>query len=451
MTADSDRFLLRWAGWSVGRKALLLCVAGAIVAAVGYLFWAGLRTTQFYSYLKASERGWTDGVFTADAELGFAPVRGSAGQELLPIAAPVPACFDAEGFRIPAPGRSEPASRPALLALGCSWTYGAACRAEDTFTQRAASALGLRPLNAGVPSYGLAQMLLLARRLVPRERPAYVLVQYSDWLVQRSQSWVADTEYGYVPTPFFAARPEGVRVHPPLFRGWVFDLPISAYRRSPMGALDYVSFLARAGLPLIVHDDFQMAVLLARRRLGGLPAPGSSQDVLKATYSEIADLCRRSGARMLVVLLGPEPPPEWRRWLEALPGATVVDAAAALCAGLPEGCANAMPLADEAYVQAYAHWAGSPPQRIDLHPNPRAHAIIAEEIVRVIIEQGGATSRPPETPRVRVGSESRRERSPLPVSIALRRAATRVVRQAEATRFRTGWRSRRGGGASTAS
>jgi hypothetical protein len=190
-------------------------------------------------------------------------------------------------------------------------------------------------LNAGVPSYGLAQMLILARRLVPREKPAYVLVQYSEWLVRRSQSWVAETEYGYVPTPFFAATPEGVRVHPPLFRGWVLrsadlGLPPLTHGRTGLSVVP-----GRAGLPLIVHDDFQMAVLLARRRLGGLPAPGSSEDVLKATYSEIADLCRRNGARMLVVLLGPEPPPDWRGWLEALPGATVVDAAAALCAPCP--------------------------------------------------------------------------------------------------------------------
>lgn len=384
MTADSDRFLLRWARWSIPRKALFIAVAAFLVAGLGYAFSAALRSSQFYRYLKASERGWTDGVFTADDELGFVPVRGSTGLELMPIVPPIPARFDAEGFRVPDAPPARPVSGPALLALGCSWTYGAACRAEDTFTLRAASALGLKPLNAGVPSYGLAQMLLLARRLVPRERPAYVLVQYSEWLVRRSQSWVADTEYGYVPTPFFAAAPEGVRLHPPLFRGRAFDLPVSAYRRPAESVFDYLSFMGRAGMPLIVHDDFQMAMLLARRRLGELPAPGSGDEILKATYSEIAEICRENGVRMLVLVLGPEPPAAWRAWLEDLPGVTLVDAAAALCARLPSGCTNSMPLADDAYVQAYAHWAGAPPRPIDLHPNPRAHAIIAEEIVRAV-------------------------------------------------------------------
>jgi len=402
VSADADRFLLRWAGWSIPRKAFFVLIVGVVVAALGYVFSAALRSTQFYRYLKASERGWTDRVFTGDDELGFAPVHGSAGRELLPMVPPIPARFDADGFRIPDAPPPEPALRRALLALGCSWTYGAACRAEDTFALRAAAALGLRPLNAGVPSYGLAQMVLLARRLVPRERPAYVLVQYSEWLVRRSQSWVADTEYGYVPTPFFAAAPEGVRLHPPLFRGWAFDLPVSAYRRSVAGIFDYLAFTGRAGMPLIVHDDFQMAVLLARRRLGGLPAPGGAEEILKASYSEIAELCRRSGARMVVVLLGPEPPAAWRAWLAGLPGVTLVDAAAALCARLPSGCTNPMPLADDGYVRAYAHWAGAPPRQIDLHPNPVAHAVIAEEIVRAIsIEQGGAVSHPLEPPRSR--------------------------------------------------
>jgi hypothetical protein len=39
---------------------------------------------------------------------------------------------------------------------------------------------------------------------------------------------------------------------------------------------------------------------------------------------------------------------------------------------------------DECYARQYKHWRGSPPTQIDHHPNPLAHSVIAEEIVRAI-------------------------------------------------------------------
>ena len=38
----------------------------------------------------------------------------------------------------------------------------------------------------------------------------------------------------------------------------------------------------------------------------------------------------------------------------------------------------------ETYNRAYAHWRGDPPVQVDGHPNPAAHRIIAEEIVKAI-------------------------------------------------------------------
>ena len=202
--------------------------------------------------MKASGRGWSSRVFTADPELGFAPAAGSSGAEFLPFTIEIPVFFDADGFRVPSPIREPSPDRPSLLALGCSWTYGAASRAEDTYPEQAARRLGLTCRNAGVPSYGLSQMLLLARKYIPRLKPAIVVAQYSDWLVDRSRSWTADTEYGFVPTPFFVSGPEGVGLRRPVFTGLAFDLPTSRYRGSSPGILDYVSFLAHVGGPLIV-------------------------------------------------------------------------------------------------------------------------------------------------------------------------------------------------------
>jgi hypothetical protein len=74
-----------------------------------------------------------------------------------------------------------------VLALGCSFTYGAATNAENTYPYLVGQRLAGTTRNAGVSSYGLSQMMILAKRLVPAYKPDYLLVQYSPWLVDRSK------------------------------------------------------------------------------------------------------------------------------------------------------------------------------------------------------------------------------------------------------------------------
>ena len=58
-----------------------------------------------------------------------------------------------------------------VLSLGDSITYGYGCRAEEAFGYLVARALGGTVLNAGQSGAGLAQMVLLARELIPAYRP----------------------------------------------------------------------------------------------------------------------------------------------------------------------------------------------------------------------------------------------------------------------------------------
>ena len=41
---------------------------------------------------------------------------------------------------------------------------------------------------------------------------------------------------------------------------------------------------------------------------------------------------------------------------------------------------------EESYLRAYGHWKGNPPRLIDEHPNARAHAIIAEQVLAATAE-----------------------------------------------------------------
>ncbi|MFA5043514.1 MAG: hypothetical protein WC381_01160 [Kiritimatiellia bacterium] len=269
--------------------------------------------------------------------------------------------------------------RPLILAIGCSFTYGDACLAEDTFPHKVAQALGGTELNAGVCSYGLAQMLLLAERLIPRYAPDYVLIQYSPWLVDRAILHFGPTYFSYACNPFFAdASAGGVELCPPVFSNYEFDIDFSPWRASPRGPLDFASFLLRRALPLCVHNDVTILSYRTRRALGLVRPPTQNRGaVLKTVYGRIQALCAQNGARPLIVVLGDSVSeitvPKEISALEM----PVANAHAALIAALSE------PKAD-AYRQAYAHFRGSPPVSVDGHPNPHAHTLIAGAIVDYI-------------------------------------------------------------------
>lgn len=275
--------------------------------------------------------------------------------------------------------RGGPPDRPVLLALGCSFTFGSSVLAEETFAWRVAGELDAICHNAGICGGGAAQMLQRARELLPRERPAWVLVQYSPWLLERGRLPFAPTYIGRVPTPYFARTGGGVELLPPAWPTLVFDLPFDRFRSTERGPLDFLSFFRSVGLPLCFHDDLGRARTALARITGPDQDPATDAEVEAAVYPEIARLCREHGARMVIVWLDARP-------LDGIPEESLVlrslDAPVARCgerlaAELPERTRRA-------WNQAYTLVRGDPPRSIDPHPNAHAHALIADEILRTI-------------------------------------------------------------------
>jgi hypothetical protein len=285
-----------------------------------------------------------------------------------------------------------------VLALGCSYTVGAACRAEEAYPYLVAASLDGEALNAAVGGYGLAQMLVRARRLIPTYRPDYVLAQCADWLVQRSQLQIAPSLLGKVPTPYFFEADDGrVRVQPPVFSTRLFTLPIWRYANERRGAREFLSFFREVGVPLFVHEDVTFSIKRARELVGMIPKPSLASDkIVRAAYSELAALSEANGSRLVLVIVGPVTGTGTRAWLEGLEGVDRVEAETALWNELASDGSGAERPTAQAYLKAYGHWYGSPPVLVDWHPNPRAHAVVAREIVKVLRER--STSRTAEGP-----------------------------------------------------
>ena len=348
----------------------------------GYVLSLGVRTFYAYEFLKSDHRGFRGKVHRADAELGFAAVPSSQGFHVFPVGPPLPMRYNADELRVPAgDSASSPRKRPFVLALGCSFTYGDACLAEDTYPFRVAQGLGGTALNAGKCAYGLSQMLILARRLVPRYKPEYVLVQFSPWLVGRGTSGFARATFGLVPVPYLTLRDGRVGLEPPVFQAKVFDLPFPRFDNKRRGLGEFLSFFFTAGAPLFIHDDAAMAAYAARRLGGGAAeaerrqADAAGGDVNRVVYREIAQVCKDNGATMVLVRLSHPQERHHQELKELYRDVVYVDAQAVLDAAVPR-------IDKDAYYRRFAHWRGAPPVLVDTHPNPEAHGIIAQEILR---------------------------------------------------------------------
>jgi hypothetical protein len=363
---------------SRGRRAFFWAL---LLTFLGLFTWSAsvlARGTRGYFYVKSQPSGWRGPVVRPDARLAVAPVAGSRGDEIIATGVTVPARFDAQGFRVPLDG-APAASGPVVLAIGDSFTFGSGCAAEESYPWLVAQALHARSLNAAYPGYGLAQMLAQAEEMIPRFRPELLLLQFSPWLPSRAIRLWRSTEFDLLPYPFFAAG-EGGRLawHRPLFRGKAFDLPVGRYRERRPGLLDWASFQASVAFPLFAHDDPRRLGLALGKRTGSLPEMAEEREVAPFVYPEILRLCRASGTRMVVVVLEGAGKQDFRRSDLGLPEEVlVVDTKPGLYAELPSSDADT-------YLRAFAHWRGSPPRLIDEHPNARAHAIIARQVLRAL-------------------------------------------------------------------
>lgn len=350
------------------------------VITLAYISYTGYKSSQFYRNLKTNQPGWAGKVYVADAQFGYVPVPNSEGSRVTPMGPNVPVRWDEDGFRVPLELDEASDQRPLILSLGCSFTFGELNYARDTFPYLIGRSLKGTSKNAAVGGYGLSQMLLLAEELVPIHKPDYLLVQYSPWLVNRAQYPFAPSNWGITPTPFFYEKDRSFALSPPVFLSKIQELPVDRYRDSPTNWLDAFSFYWNVGLPLIVHDDFNMLKFRAYSIAGAIPRPTSSRrDLIKHVYERINNVANEFDARVIIVVLGNNENPVPVDQQLFPPDALLVYAHDTLLERLPNPNR-------ENYLDAYAYRWGSPPTNVDRHPNKAAHKLIAEAVVSAITQ-----------------------------------------------------------------
>jgi len=365
-----------------GRRYLIPCALVLLgTLSLSVLIILFFQSYKYWADLKGNSAGWIGRVHRADNELGYVPIPQSAGAMVLSDGTSIPVFYDSRSFRSGSRDVLEPGPGPVpqpnyLLGLGCSFMFGFGVPVRSTFCHLTADKLGMIPLNAGRCSYGLAEMLILARQLIPQFKPEIVLVQYSPWLADRSQQRYGSTFFGLLPHPYFVEETgRGLRIHGPDFKTIIFNHDFGSFRLSDRNTCDLMNFTLSFGFPLLFHDLWHSSLIRLKESLGVVPQP--SQDSLKIVsevYRGIGSICKQFGCRMFIVVLGidnrvPDIPESFGKL-----NVRIVNAQIELIDILRTD-------SNEEYARGYYHWGGKPPRVIDKHPNVRAHAIIAESVV----------------------------------------------------------------------
>lgn len=339
------------------------------------------RTLKLYNFVKTNQRGWVGTVHTADPQLGFTSIPNSSGAMILPKGPKIPVRYDENGFRTPLNQiESTREGRTLAVFLGDSFTFGHATYAKDTFTLLISNHFKAKSINAGIGSFGLAQMFVLANRLVPKYNPDYLIVQYSPWIVTRAMQTLAPSYFGKLPNPYFYTKGKEIVLHSPIFKTMIFDLPIRKYRETPRGFSDFIAFFSQVGFPLFLHDDIHILSHKIKIVLDITPDPFDQQFYLtKEIYHSFANIAHDNDAKLVIVILGNNENPVKNPGDLFPEDSIIVDAHSRLLDNLDHQ-------SREGYLKKYAHWRGNPPTLVDTHPNEIAHKLIAEEIISALID-----------------------------------------------------------------
>lgn len=347
---------------------------------------------KLYTYYKKNI-GIVGDVFTADDTLGHRGVPNGSGKSIYPLDShqiSVPIQLNNEGFRIPAKPQFAD-SDTLMMFLGCSFTWGDYSLAEENYSSQAINSLKYKSLNCGTDAYGLAQMLILAERKIPQHRPKVLSVQYSPWLADRARFMFFPSAHGVMPFPFVTKNEKDeFYIHKPFFRSALYNPDYKYYKTSPASFTDKISFFFNVGFPVAILDAWKQRWAMLKMSLGIAPkAESDNQKIEKYVYERIYQLCKQYGVRMVVLNIGGFGYTDEQRMTnhydrkkfvetmspELVKNVTFIDADSVLRMGIHKG---------ENYSK-YVQW-GKINERdsiiYDNHPNPMAHKMIADALVK---------------------------------------------------------------------
>jgi hypothetical protein len=339
------------------------------------------RSYKLYEYLVAEKKnGWEGIVYQPDDTLGFKPVPNTRTYRTFPVGDKIPVIFNKNGFRIPLSDtvKDDPPNKTDLLFLGCSFTFGDGCNAEETFPYLVANNIQLSYINAGVCSYGLSHILILADKLIPRYKPKYVVVQYSEWLAARSASLYAPAYYMHLPNPYFSKKNNTFILQYPGFKSQSFNLDSREIKSVYKGS--FINFFFQKGLLFYLKEDWLYQKNKISIATNNQLKPSIKIDEIENyAYNKISQIAAANGTTVIILNLGNFEYTKKSHQFFSNKNIKYAEADSVLNNYL------AMSLSRD-YAKEFNIWKfnGKDSILVDKHPNSKAHRLIANSIINAI-------------------------------------------------------------------
>ena len=340
-----------------------------------YLSYYKSRADALYAHIQQRDSGLTSNLIAYDSLLGFKYVSNGAGFEYGQFGKRNAVFLDSNGFRIDQQSRDIRIGRDSILFIGCSFTFGSACSGDETFAHLVGEAANINAINAGASSYGLAQIYLRVKELIPRYQPKYCVVQYSPWLVKRATRPFGMNRYFPLPVPFFSLSKGEVVLNRPIFKSPYFQLKMTGDTIDAPGVFKKLTFHYKVGLPLLFCGDLSFF----RKKPSSLLIDSSDYELIERTiYNEIRDICESNNTQFILLPLGDkEYTKNYIRLFDSTP--SIANADSLLWSQVKSDNQSD-------YKEKYYHWHtfNGIKSIVDRHPNPTAHAIIANSITQIL-------------------------------------------------------------------
>jgi GDSL-like Lipase/Acylhydrolase family len=261
------------------RSVLVIC---AVLMALVSLEFAVRASTWGYLFVypnfvlgaRTVLAGRDQGRYVHDPQLGHVPRAGYAAPGVN---------IESDGLR----RTGEQVAGASILAVGDSFTYGDEVNDGQTWPAQLQLLTGRRALNGGVSGYGFDQIVLRAEQLAAKYKPAVIVASFIADDIRRTEMrrlWSADKPYFVIEDGKLVLK--GVPVPP---------------RADPAGTLSfwqwslgysYLFDLILRRLDLL-HDWYG-----DHKRV---QAPGAGEHLACLLAGRLADLQKRSGARVIVL------------------------------------------------------------------------------------------------------------------------------------------------------
>lgn len=358
----------------------------AILAGVPLVFYMyNLRTRLTPVYFLAKGFGDRIGkVYVNDDTIGYKHAPNTTGYRLLGDKF-ITITHDNDGNRIPV-GYKHTNKRPLMMYLGCSVSYGDACWAEDGFFHQIAKDTGGDYINAAGSGYGVSQMLIKAKELIPKYKPDYLITQYTTWLPDRSMKTYQTFFGGKFPIPFISDK--GLEM--PVFSPRGLKTPFLEFHKTPTSTIDFLKFAIRVA-PNFIYQDFNSIWVALGQLVGIVPKPSTNKKwVEDYAYGELYRICKENGTKMVVWTTGTG------FYLDPkIPADTLYKLNVPISYADSALYKRHNAWTKERYAQLYDHWWLPPGKKdsviVDGHPNPLCHRIIADDILATIRQSDSIT------------------------------------------------------------